>query len=68
MFGEIWRSRRIFGSCGQTTVATGTRRRIMRMVKEMSLIRTVSTCPHPDCIGRSLAWNQARIVDKYSWS
>ena len=38
------------------------------MVKEMSLIRTVSTCPHPDCIGRSLAWNQARIVDKYSWS
>ncbi|XP_012174007.1 uncharacterized protein LOC100648772 isoform X1 [Bombus terrestris] len=37
-------------------------------LKEMSLIRTVSTCPHPDCKGRSLAWNQARIVDKYSWS
>ncbi|XP_043792904.1 uncharacterized protein LOC122715060 [Apis laboriosa] len=37
-------------------------------LKEMSLIRTVSTCPHPECKGRSLAWNQARIVDKYSWS
>ncbi|OAD56951.1 hypothetical protein WN48_02476 [Eufriesea mexicana] len=37
-------------------------------LKEMSLIRTVSTCPYPECKGRSLAWNQARIVDKYSWS
>lgn len=37
-------------------------------LKEMSLIRTVSSCPHLDCKGRSLAWNPARIVDKYSWS
>ncbi|XP_011142648.1 uncharacterized protein LOC105185102 isoform X1 [Harpegnathos saltator] len=37
-------------------------------LKEMSLIRTDSNCPHLDCKGRSLAWNPARIVDKYSWS
>lgn len=37
-------------------------------LKEMSLIRTVSNCPHSDCKGRSLAWHPARIVDKYNWS
>ncbi|KAG7203326.1 hypothetical protein KM043_010414 [Ampulex compressa] len=37
-------------------------------LKEMSLIRTVSNCPHVDCKGKSLVWNPARIVDKYSWS
>ncbi|KAM0731755.1 hypothetical protein ACS0PU_001297 [Formica fusca] len=37
-------------------------------LKEMSLIRTVSNCPHLECNGRSLAWNPARIIDKYIWS
>lgn len=37
-------------------------------LKEMSLIRTVSNCPHLDCKGRSLVWNPARIVDKYNWT
>jgi len=37
-------------------------------LKEMSLIRTVSNCPHLDCKGRSLTWSPARIVDKYIWS
>ncbi|KAK2583530.1 hypothetical protein KPH14_009486 [Odynerus spinipes] len=37
-------------------------------LKEMSLIRTVSNCPHSDCKGRSLVWNPARIVDKYNWT
>lgn len=37
-------------------------------LKEMSLIRTASNCPHSDCKGRSLVWSPARIVDKYIWS
>ncbi|XP_066587379.1 uncharacterized protein [Prorops nasuta] len=36
-------------------------------LKEMSLIRTNSNCPHDDCTGRTLTWNPARIVDKYIW-
>lgn len=36
-------------------------------LKEMSLIRTVANCSQEDCKGRSLSWNAARIVDKYSW-
>ncbi|XP_020291091.1 uncharacterized protein LOC109858353 isoform X2 [Pseudomyrmex gracilis] len=37
-------------------------------LKEMSLIRTASNCPHVNCTGRSLIWSPARIVDKYIWS
>ncbi|XP_015602233.1 uncharacterized protein LOC107271126 [Cephus cinctus] len=37
-------------------------------LKEMSLIRTVSHCPNTTCNGRNLAWNAARIIDKYNWA
>ncbi|XP_046426025.1 uncharacterized protein LOC124182594 isoform X1 [Neodiprion fabricii] len=36
-------------------------------LKEMSLIRTVSNCPHSTCKRRTMIWNPARIIDKYNW-
>ncbi|XP_048514099.1 uncharacterized protein LOC105683282 isoform X2 [Athalia rosae] len=36
-------------------------------LKEMSLMRAVSNCPHPHCKGRIMIWNPARIIDKYNW-
>ncbi|XP_011330205.1 uncharacterized protein LOC105275216 isoform X2 [Ooceraea biroi] len=47
---------------------TGHEGELCNFLKETSLIRTVSNCPHFDCKGRSLMWSPARIVDKYIWS
>lgn len=37
-------------------------------LKESCLIRTSLGCPQPNCKGRTLMWNPARIVDKYNWT
>ncbi|KAH0561331.1 uncharacterized protein LOC123264905 [Cotesia glomerata] len=36
-------------------------------LKEFSLIRTTLGCQQPECQGKTLAWNTARVIDRYTW-
>ncbi|CAD6235091.1 GSCOCG00007801001-RA-CDS [Cotesia congregata] len=36
-------------------------------LKEFSLIRTTLGCQQPECQGKILAWNTARVIDRYTW-
>ena len=37
-------------------------------LREMSLLRTFTSCPQENCKGRNLIWSPARIIDKYKWT